>query len=177
VEPDPPGVELENDPEDNVCFACGPRNPAGLRMRFFDDGAWVRSRLVLDDRYSGGPGRVLDGIVFSAMDDTIWWAAWARWGELAWVEEVESVRFGSVRTGEAFLVQARPVENLGHAERWEAVVVQGTATVSRMQQRLRRRTDDEIRQQLASPALPRSIRAELEAALARRSAGALTRPI
>jgi hypothetical protein len=70
-----PGVELENDPDDNPCFGCGPKNPIGMRMRFFDDGKVVRSELTLDDRYSGSWGVVLDPIVYAALDEMVTWAA------------------------------------------------------------------------------------------------------
>jgi hypothetical protein len=170
-----PGVELENDPDDNPCFGCGPNNPIGLRMRFFDDGATVRSRLVLDDRYCGSYGRVLEPLVYAAMDETIVWAAWARLGELpASATDAPTLLryYGRVFTGEPFVVACAVAREDTGTMLMRAVVTQGDAVRAEMEWPMRRRTDAEIAAALARPKLSRSIRAELEEMAKRRAVAA-----
>lgn len=167
-----PGRELEN-AEDNACFACGPANPAGLRMRFFDDGSVVRSRLTLDDRHCGDRGHVLHGILYAAMDDALWWAAWARWDELPMDAEPGggiSVSYPTaVRTGEPFVVEARSLGPGPDVATFEAVCIQRGDVCARMTWAIRRRTKAEIEKALADPKLASSLRPIYEKALARRS--------
>lgn len=165
------GRELEN-ADDNVCFACGPSNPLGLRMRFFDDGAVTRSRLTLDERYAGDARHVLHGVLYAAMDDAVWWCAWARWGELPTDADPDAPRVaafpGVVRTERPFVVEARR-EGYGDVATFDAVAVQDGVVRARLSWKARRRTRDEIEAALADPALAPSLRPIYEAALARRA--------
>ena len=64
--------ELENDPE-NPCFGCGPNNPAGLRLRFFEDDGEVVAETTLGDQFSSWPGQAHGGVVFGALECTCQW--------------------------------------------------------------------------------------------------------
>lgn len=151
-----PGVELENDAEDNPCFACGPRNPVGLRMRFFDDGARLRAQLTLDDRYSGYSGSVLQGILYAAMDDAIFWCAYARFGEMGTSVGDPTVSYpGRVLTGAPFLVEAWQDEDAFHAS-----CAQDGRVHARMRWPMRRWSREEYARAADDPQVPRSVRAE-----------------
>jgi acyl-coenzyme A thioesterase PaaI-like protein len=155
---------MDNDPDDNPCFACGPRNPVGLRMRFFDDGDAVRSELTLDDRYCGYTGTVLQGILYSAMDDAIFWCAYARFGIMGTSDmpaRVEADYLGSVRTGAPFLVEARRVGERA----FEARCVQDGKDRAALRMRLRPWSAEELARGAKDPRLPRSIRAEAQRAV------------
>ena len=64
--------ELENDPE-NPCFGCGPKNPAGLRLRFFGNETGVVADTVFDAKYSAWPEQVHEGVAFTALECTCQW--------------------------------------------------------------------------------------------------------
>jgi uncharacterized protein (TIGR00369 family) len=57
----------------NHCFACGPDNPNGMRMKFnFDMAggrAWCRFRLSL--RFQGPPGHAHGGIIATILDEAM----------------------------------------------------------------------------------------------------------
>jgi len=57
----------------NHCFACGPDNPEGMRMKFkFDEKggrAWCRFRLPL--RFQGPPGHAHGGIIATILDEAM----------------------------------------------------------------------------------------------------------
>ena len=165
------GKELPNDAEDNPCFCCGPKNPVGLRMRFFDDGTTVRSALTLDDRYGGSHENVLSGIVFSALEDALYWAAWARFGEHATIATEgpsELVFAHGVRVGKPFVVEATVVRDHGDVKDMRAKVVQSGGECATLAWTYRRMTRDEIEKVLKRANLERSNREEFAAMLARR---------
>src|SRR5262249_52972511 len=58
------------------CFVCGPRNGAGLRIRFHHDTVdeVVVADFVLDERFSGAPRFVHGGVVLAVLDEAMAWA-------------------------------------------------------------------------------------------------------
>lgn len=103
----PPGDELGNDPEGNPCFGCGPRNPAGLQLRFFDDGEAVRAPLELDERFAGWPGGANFGIVFTAMLEACTWVLWERLGPAQMAGSVTFEPVSRVQLGVPAMVEGR----------------------------------------------------------------------
>ena len=53
------------------CFACGPENPIGLRLRFTADGDRVRAEFTPGAHYQGYEGVLHGGIVTAALDDAM----------------------------------------------------------------------------------------------------------
>ncbi len=53
------------------CFACGPENPIGLRLRFVQDGGRVRAEFTPGPQYQGYEGVLHGGIVAAALDDAM----------------------------------------------------------------------------------------------------------
>jgi SAM-dependent methyltransferase len=93
------------------CFACGPANPFGLRLRFERDGAdGVIAHYTVEEKYQGYDGVVQGGIVSllldSAMTNCLFWhGIQAMTGRLA-------VRFRMpVRTGVPLTVRARLLDD------------------------------------------------------------------
>jgi hypothetical protein len=167
-----PGRELPNDPDDNPCFGCGPRNPIGLRMRYWDDGQVVRSELTLSDEYCGWPGHVMSWIVLTALDEAIVWAAWARFGKLATETGAPPTWElpGRVATGRPFVVEARVVERRADGSaRFEAVAVQDGEVRVRLREDVRPLTPKEAEELLARPGMPRTIREDAREILANRA--------
>ena len=57
----------------NFCFACGPNNPDGMRLRFTYDeqrDCFV-CRFRLDKRYTGPPGHCHGGIIATILDEAM----------------------------------------------------------------------------------------------------------
>jgi len=57
----------------NRCFACGPANPDGMRLKFFFDEprrrAWCQFRLAR--KYQGPPGHAHGGIIATILDEAM----------------------------------------------------------------------------------------------------------
>jgi uncharacterized protein (TIGR00369 family) len=55
-----------------MCFVCGRKNPAGLYMRFHDNGKdEVLSEYTVAERYQSYPGIVHGGILASMLDEVV----------------------------------------------------------------------------------------------------------
>jgi len=167
----PAGKELVNDAADNVCFACSRTNPLGLRMRFYDDGKVVRSTLTLDERYGGSHANVISGIVFTAMEEALYYTAYARLGEHGRIatEGPTLLAFQhDVKVGKPFVVECEVVGDHGDVMDLRARVVQAGGDCAKMAWSYRRMTREEIERELARPDLEQSIREDHAEALARR---------
>ena len=57
------------------CFACSPRNSAGLRMNFFAHAESVYSRVTIPDHLCGWNNVAHGGVVSTILDETMSWAA------------------------------------------------------------------------------------------------------
>ena len=54
-----------------MCFACGPDNPIGLRIRFHFDGEFCTGEFTATENHVGYENTVHGGIIFSALDDVM----------------------------------------------------------------------------------------------------------
>lgn len=59
-------------PNSDMCFVCGRRNPVGLYMQFYDNGKnEVLSEYTVAERYQSYPGIVHGGILASMLDEVV----------------------------------------------------------------------------------------------------------
>ena len=54
-----------------MCFACGPDNPIGLRIRFSLDDGLCTGNFTAGENHVGYENTVHGGIIFSALDDVM----------------------------------------------------------------------------------------------------------
>ena len=65
-------VFTSKQPNSDMCFVCGRKNPAGLYMQFFDNGKdEVLSEYTVSARYQSYPGIVHGGILASMLDEVV----------------------------------------------------------------------------------------------------------
>jgi uncharacterized protein (TIGR00369 family) len=58
-------------PNSRMCFVCGVENPAGLHLRFFDDGIdEVTCDFTVMPKHQSYPGRVHGGVIAAILDET-----------------------------------------------------------------------------------------------------------
>jgi acyl-coenzyme A thioesterase PaaI-like protein len=64
---------MKKQPNSRMCFVCGLRNPAGLRLAFFEDHEsapkQVRAEILIADQYQGYPGVAHGGILAAILDE------------------------------------------------------------------------------------------------------------
>ncbi|MEZ5071420.1 MAG: PaaI family thioesterase [Bacteroidales bacterium] len=76
-------IKLQNPYQDRPghdCFGCSPRNPAGLRMVFYEDGDEVVSTWQADERYQGFHDVLHGGIQATMMDEIASWVVFVKAG-------------------------------------------------------------------------------------------------
>jgi uncharacterized protein (TIGR00369 family) len=100
--------------DDGFCFACGPGNARGLKLRFRVDpeALTASTETVLDPCFNGWKGVAHGGIVTALLDETMIYAC----GGLGWLSVTAeiSVRFRKpVPTGESIVVTGFVLESGG----------------------------------------------------------------
>ncbi|MCA1813598.1 MAG: hypothetical protein LC624_06565 [Halobacteriales archaeon] len=152
-----PGKELENDPGDNACFACGPRHAFGMHLRFFDDGEAVRAELPQRAEFSGWRGSWHMGLVSLALMDLVGWTVWERLGPSRPAGSFEVTMLGPMAIGLETVLEAH-AQVEGDEVHVTAEAVQQGQPRMRLTATARRASPAEAAQVLQVPNLPRSLR-------------------
>ncbi|MDA8227009.1 MAG: PaaI family thioesterase [Desulfitobacterium hafniense] len=55
----------------SMCFACGPENPYGLKLKFTEEGDTYKTVFTPDKHYQGYPGILHGGLVSTVLDEVM----------------------------------------------------------------------------------------------------------
>ncbi len=66
-----PSVLINTNKDFDMCFACGKKNPVGLKLKFEWDGKTARAEFVPTQPYQGWPGLLHGGIVQCLLDEAM----------------------------------------------------------------------------------------------------------
>lgn len=64
-------LSLNDETDYGLCFACGPRNPWGLKLHFERDGDRIVSRFRATEEYQGFPGYLHGGVITALLDEVM----------------------------------------------------------------------------------------------------------
>ncbi len=113
---------------DEMCFACGQRNPIGLRLTFSFDGDDYVTTFEVRAEHQGWAGIVHGGLLATALDETM--------ARLLWEKEINAitgrleVRYHQpVRIGETLRLRGRITRDRPPAVETEAEAVRADGTV------------------------------------------------
>jgi len=70
-----PKLSVEIDKDFDMCFACGQKNPIGLKLKFTQEGKGVRAEFTPDKLHQGWSGVVHGGIISCILDEAMSYAA------------------------------------------------------------------------------------------------------
>jgi len=70
-----PKVAVKIDKDFDMCFACGQKNPIGLKLRFTKEGDGVRTEFTPSELHQGWSGVVHGGIIGCILDEAMSYAA------------------------------------------------------------------------------------------------------
>ena len=68
---EPRNLPLNDDTDYGLCFACGPRHPSGLRLRFERKGNLVTTTFKSSTQHQGFPGYLHGGITSTLLDEVM----------------------------------------------------------------------------------------------------------
>lgn len=90
------------------CFACEPKNDAGLCIPFFHDtdARTVFAEFSLDDRFSGAPAYLHGGVTLTILDEAMAWAAIAIAGQWAVTHTTSTTFDRPIKVGSTYRVEA-----------------------------------------------------------------------
>lgn len=94
------------------CVICGPANPIGLRLEFFEQDERVVSEFVVEPRFQGFDGILQGGVLQAVLDDAMVRAVWRAHGLNVTVRmEIELTR--AIRVGQRVRIEAAAGERRG----------------------------------------------------------------
>jgi acyl-coenzyme A thioesterase PaaI-like protein len=116
-----------SDVDENRCYGCGPANPLGLRLQFFETDEGIEIDWVAPEHVVGPPGIVHGGVQGTVLDEACCMAAFAK-RHLPVVTGELTVRYRSpVPLGVPLLVRARIVEEQDRSFLIEGAIVSGAS--------------------------------------------------
>lgn len=68
---------------DQMCFACGPDNPSGLKLQFHQEGEVYVTTFIADQAFQGYQNIVHGGIVATLLDEVMARYVWEKYGPSA----------------------------------------------------------------------------------------------
>lgn len=68
-------LTLDVSPDYDKCFGCGSGNPIGLKLRFQDENGRAKAQFTPGPEYQGWPGILHGGIISTALDEAMGYAA------------------------------------------------------------------------------------------------------
>lgn len=151
----PSRIELANS-DDNVCFGCGPENPMGLKLRFFEEGDRVTTSCAPTKWWSGQPGVVNPGILYAVLIDLVIWAASAFLHRVP-LAKPRDLKLGDVSTKRPFTGAAWIVSRNGAQAVIRAELQQDGKTVSALEMDVRGVTRKEFRDARPLVEIPESL--------------------
>lgn len=111
---------------DQICFACGDRNPHGLHMRFERDPDGPEGAVVCRYRPreadQGFPGVLHGGVLSTLLDEAMAWAMWAKSRALGVTAKMETRYRRPVEAGADLAVHAVVTEERGRRIQVEAAI-------------------------------------------------------
>ena len=95
-----------------MCFACGQKNPIGLKLEFTEEGDYYKTQFIPEDAHQGYTDILHGGIMSTIMDEIM--------GRYLYIKEIIAltvelnVRFKkAVKIGQKLIIEGRIVNNRG----------------------------------------------------------------
>lgn len=122
-------IIFESD-EPRTCFGCGPDNPKGLRLRFFETGEGVEVDYVAPEHLNGAAGVVHGGVQATLLDEALCMTAYAKEGTTVVTGELTVRYMAPLPTRTPLLIRGKITEKRGRSFFAEGeILVAGTEEV------------------------------------------------
>lgn len=114
---------------DQHCFGCGPRHPAGFRMRFHEEGDEVVTRLTPGDGHQGAPGIMHGGLILTVADELAAWVCILKLTKFGFTARYEGRLQAPARVGLELHGRARIARKTTRTAEVAVSLAQGESTV------------------------------------------------
>ena len=101
-----PKLSIDIDKDFDMCFACGQKNPIGLKLKFTQAGKGVRTEFTPSESHQGWSGVIHGGIVGCILDEAMSYAALFA-GVSSLTARMQTRFRRPVRVGEHLVITAR----------------------------------------------------------------------
>jgi acyl-coenzyme A thioesterase PaaI-like protein len=123
-------------PSYDTCFACGKKNPEGLRLCLYVDNGRVVSEFAPREEHCGFSGILHGGIISCIVDEALWWSSAVASGRLVVTKDLRVDYLRSLTVRKIYTVEADPPEPQGRVyvcrgrivDRTRALCVRGEGT-------------------------------------------------
>jgi uncharacterized protein (TIGR00369 family) len=102
-------ISFAND-RDGRCYGCGPANPSGLRLQFFETDEGVEVEYAVPDDMRGAPGVVHGGVQATLLDEAMCMTAYAKGGTPVVTGELTVRYLRPVPTATPIVIRGRITE-------------------------------------------------------------------
>lgn len=106
---------LFEDDHQGRCYGCGPANPAGLKLAFFETDDGAEADYVVPEELAGAPGIVHGGIQATLLDEVMCMTAYAKAGTGVVTGELTVRYVKSAPTGAPLCIAGRITERRGNS--------------------------------------------------------------
>jgi uncharacterized protein (TIGR00369 family) len=93
-----------------TCYGCGPANPSGLRLEFFETDDGVEVEYAVPEHLAGAPGIVHGGVQATLLDEAMCMTAYAKEGTPVVTGELTVRYLSAVPTGTPLTIRGRITE-------------------------------------------------------------------
>jgi len=100
-----PKLSFEIDKDFDMCFACGQKNPIGLKLNFAREGEGVRAEFTPGELHQGWSGVVHGGIIGCILDEAMSYASLAA-GVNSLTARMQTRFKRPLQTGQALVITA-----------------------------------------------------------------------
>ena len=106
------------------CFACGPRNEHGLRLKFFynEEKDEVFTTICPEQHFAGWPGIVHGGVQCALVDEVSFWAMFNETKKIAFTAKIDMSYIKKVPSGRMLDVRAKIKEIRGRRVEVDSVI-------------------------------------------------------
>lgn len=100
-------------PSYDTCFACGKKNPGGLKLCLYVENGHVISEFTPREELCGFSGILHGGIISCVMDEALWWSSAIASGRLVVTRDLKVNYLKSLTIRKAYRVEADPPASQG----------------------------------------------------------------
>jgi acyl-coenzyme A thioesterase PaaI-like protein len=116
-------------PSYETCFACGKKNPIGLKLCLYVENGRVVSEFIPREDLCGFSGILHGGIISSIIDEALWWASAVGSGRLVVTKDLKLSYLRPVTIRKRYRVEAGAAQPEGGAYRCTGRIVDRDGSV------------------------------------------------